>query len=85
MKRFKLAQKGLTLASTAILGFSTLPMSVHAITSAPQNENDFVIYNPYENVNWETFGQYRAALHTHTTISDGSATVAETVFDHYNK
>ncbi|MCL2798157.1 MAG: bacterial Ig-like domain-containing protein [Firmicutes bacterium] len=27
--------------------------------------------NPYAGVNWNSFGQYRANLHTHTTLSDG--------------
>ena len=49
------------------------------------SSSDFTISNPYESVDWEEFGQYRAALHIHTTISDGLATVAETVLDHYNK
>ena len=30
------------------------------------------IMNPYQNVDWGSFNQYKANLHTHTTISDGS-------------
>ncbi|MBN1821710.1 MAG: hypothetical protein JW833_13405 [Prolixibacteraceae bacterium] len=30
------------------------------------------IQNPYESVNWQTYNQYKANLHTHTTRSDGS-------------
>lgn len=32
------------------------------------------ILNPYENVNWDTFGRHRANLHSHTTESDGHHT-----------
>ena len=45
----------------------------------------FEITNPYANVNWETFGQYRAGFHIHTTNSDGAASLADTVRDHFNK
>ena len=53
----------------------------------PETESvkSFTIINPYENVNWSSFGRYRAALHIHTTRSDGNAAVAETVLDLYNK
>jgi len=44
----------------------------------------FTIINPYANVNWAAFGQYKAALHVHTNHSDGSATLADTVRHHYN-
>lgn len=30
-----------------------------------------VIVNPYDAVDWETWGQYKANFHTHTTNSDG--------------
>lgn len=30
------------------------------------------IRNPYEQVNWQKHKQYKANLHTHTTVSDGS-------------
>jgi len=55
------------------LMFATI-LTVSA-TAAPAIE----IQNPYEHVDWATFGQYRAALHTHTTASDGAHTLAEMV------
>jgi hypothetical protein len=42
----------------------------------------YVIYNPYENVNFATVNQYKANLHTHTTQSDGSSPPA-VVMKHY--
>jgi len=44
-----------------------------------------VINNPYESVNWDTYGRYKAALHVHSTYSDGSNTMKEMLIDHYNK
>jgi hypothetical protein len=29
------------------------------------------VQHPYEGVNWSSYGQYKANLHTHTTLSDG--------------
>jgi hypothetical protein len=34
--------------------------------------NVTVVLNPYAAVDWETWGQYKANFHTHTTNSDGS-------------
>lgn len=39
--------------------------------------------NPYEQVDWATFGQYKASFHTHTTESDGNQTPTE-VIDEYH-
>ena len=44
-----------------------------------------LIANPYENVDWATFGRFKTALHVHTTNSDGSATTAQMVEEHYRK
>jgi len=45
----------------------------------------FRILSPYENINWETIGQYRASHHVHTTFSDGSNTLRDMLIDLYNK
>ncbi|MCL1789503.1 MAG: hypothetical protein FWG33_04020 [Oscillospiraceae bacterium] len=45
---------------------------------------EFIISNPYANVDWGTYGQYKAALHSHTTNSDGTSrtsTMAERHWD----
>lgn len=44
---------------------------------------DFKIDNPYKNVNWATYKQYKTDLHSHTTQSDGSNTIVEQVEEHY--
>lgn len=38
-----------------------------------------VISNPYADVDWNTWGQYKAALHSHTRSSDGASRVATTL------
>ena len=42
-----------------------------------------IIDNPYANVDWSAWGQYKAALHTHTSNSDGANTPLETANEHY--
>lgn len=42
-----------------------------------------LVLNPYQNVNWTSFNQYKANLHTHTTNSDGSVH-AHLVIDAYH-
>lgn len=43
----------------------------------------FDIQNPYASVDWESHGQYKANLHTHTTHSDGRMH-PHMVVDHYH-
>jgi hypothetical protein len=42
-----------------------------------------VVLNPYEAVDWETWGQYKANFHTHTTNSDGDFS-PEVVIEQYH-
>ncbi len=44
---------------------------------------EFSMTNPYAEVDWGTAGQYKANMHTHTTMSDGSDDPA-TVIDVYH-
>lgn len=41
------------------------------------------ITSPYSNVNWDTYGQYKAALHVHSTRSDGANTFSDMIENHY--
>jgi len=43
------------------------------------------IESPYDGVNWETYGQYKSALHTHTTRSDGANTLAQMIEEKYRQ
>ncbi|MCL2455934.1 MAG: hypothetical protein FWD19_00120, partial [Defluviitaleaceae bacterium] len=47
--------------------------------------DSYKISNPYQTVNWNTWFQFRAAHHVHTTRSDGGATLRDMVVDHYNR
>jgi hypothetical protein len=44
-----------------------------------------IIVSPYRNVNWAEWEQFKAALHSHTTNSDGGATLSAVIEEHYTK
>lgn len=44
---------------------------------------DYTISNPYKNVDWNSYGRYKADLHCHTTVTDGADTLPEMVEKHY--
>jgi len=44
----------------------------------------FDIRSPYQNVNWDTFGQFKAAQHAHTINSDGSGTMEQVLKVYYD-
>ena len=50
----------------------------------PLFEARYVISNPYEQVNWETYGQYKADFHAHSTNSDGKNTALEMLERYYS-
>ncbi len=49
-----------------------------------RRQSAFQIENPYASVDWAKHGQYKANLHTHTTMSGASA-APHTVIDHYRE
>lgn len=44
---------------------------------------DYTINNPYANVNWFTYHQYKTDLHSHTTASDGQDSLKSMTEAHY--
>ena len=54
-----------------------LPLSVSAASVS------YDITSPYETVDWETWNQYQAQLHTHTLYSDGTVDVKDVVERYY--
>lgn len=43
----------------------------------------YKITNPYETVDWDTWGHYKANLHTHSIVSDGEVDFAEMIEAYY--
>ena len=55
--------------------------SIYAVGASASE--DIMVQNPYKDVDWETYGQYKTQLHTHTTASDGRETMAEAIENYY--
>jgi len=62
----------------AFTAFAILPAATEQCPCHPLR-----ITNPYAAVDWDTWGQYRVQLHTHTTASDGQSTHAELIEAYY--
>jgi len=85
LKRYKMKRRFLSgLAVVCMVSLITVSVvSCDGGDSGTTDNSMFDIRSPYENVNWVTFGQYRASLHTHTHNSDGSASLPDSVRRHY--
>ncbi|MBQ6864898.1 MAG: hypothetical protein IJO14_11740 [Clostridia bacterium] len=57
--------------------------NVYVTYLSESDDRDYTIENPYEPVDWDTWDQYKAALHLHTNASDGAPSIAECVEEHY--
>ncbi|MBR6551716.1 MAG: PHP domain-containing protein, partial [Clostridia bacterium] len=77
----KKAKKIIALILTVcmlMVSYSTLAFAGESDTGI-----DYTIINPYEDVNWLTYKQYRADLHNHTTASDGTDTLKDMLEQQY--
>ena len=63
-----------------VLGLLLLVAAV--LPSFAAADTAYVITNPYAGVDWQTVGQYKTALHTHTNASDGDHTLKESMQRH---
>lgn len=66
------------LLAALILGSALMPA---ATAAAP---TDYEIVDPYAAVDWDTWEQYKANLHTHSTFSDGEFTLPDMVEKYYD-
>lgn len=71
-----------TIQIITFLPTTALAQETQQTTSGKLN---YVISNPYETVDWSTFGQFKANFHSHTTESDGAHTPKEMIEDAYAK
>ena len=72
-------KKCLSICLTVVLLLSTASLFCYA---APQV--NWIITNPYDEVDWDTWGNYKFQPHCHTNASDGFPTIHEFVQNHYD-
>ena len=71
-------KKLLSLILTAALIIPIAATGAYAYES-----KDFIISNPYENIDWDKWSGYKTQLHCHTNASDGYQTIEEAITDYY--
>lgn len=59
-------------------GVIAIPVSAETATK------NYIIDNPYEDIDWDTWGSYKTQLHCHTNASDGFLPIHEFVQKHYD-
>jgi len=70
---------------TALLAFGFISCESKNESEILDIVSQFTIVSPYDGIEWYNFGQYKAALHTHTTRSDGRNTLTEMIEEHYRQ
>jgi len=82
MKICKLAKSALAVG----LSFSMLipfGLCASAATQDITGTKNYTITNPYATVDWNTWGHYKANLHTHSTVSDGDDAFTDVIEAYY--
>ncbi len=75
----KKCKKVIAAVLSAVLTFSTL-----TIAASAQKDVDYTITTPYTQVDWDSWGQYKANMHVHTNVTDGTNPFNEMVKRHYD-
>ena len=69
---------------TAVLLCMLFAAQVCAVGASAAGEKDYVISNPYAEVDWDSWKAYKTQLHSHTNASDAYPTIHEYVQEHYD-
>ncbi len=59
--------------------------NIFSISAFATNTVSYTITSPYESVDWDTYNQYKAQLHTHTLYSDGGVDIKDVVEEYYRQ
>lgn len=70
------------LVQTIGASFSAFAV-VNTVTGDVIGNKDFTITNPYADVDWDTWYQYKGTTHVHTHTSDGSEDINEMIEKYY--
>lgn len=74
------AKKALAVFLASLMIGAVCPTAIAATETAEKN---YIIDNPYEGIDWDSWGNYKTQLHCHTTASDGFLTIDEFCKMHY--
>lgn len=86
MLKSKNLLKFVVAALAVVMTMSIMTVTLITASATPaEEEYTLIINSPYRYVNWARAGQYRAAMHAHTSRSDGSGHLADMIKVFYNK
>ncbi len=74
--------KKLTAVLLAML--MVIPMTGMSASAEDASKKNYIITDPYADVDWDEWGVYKTQLHCHTTASDGFLKIDEFVQKHYD-
>lgn len=80
-KNLNTAKKWLSLFLAVLLCCGT---GISAAAVQEKEEKNYSIENPYEEIDWQRWQDYKTQLHCHTNASDGYLTIHEFVQQHYD-
>ena len=64
---------------------AVLMTALLVVPSFAAEQVEYIITNPYETVDWDTWNTYKAMLHTHSLYSDGYLDITEVVEEYYRQ
>jgi hypothetical protein len=76
-------KEGRVLLRRFVAAFIPILVIAAVLTGCASRGAKWNIHNPYAGVDWERYPQHKANFHTHTTLSDGSAS-PQAVIDGYH-
>ena len=68
----------------SVLLSAVMILSCMSVIALAKDEIDYTIVNPYECVDWDTWDNYKACLHLHTTASDGDVELYDMLKEYYD-
>ena len=75
------AKAAAALALAALLA----AFCITPLISALEEPLEYTITSPYDDIDWDTVGLYKANLHTHTVFSDGTEVLSDVVEEYYRQ
>lgn len=73
------------IVSVLLVATFLLTTGISAFAVETENTNDYTIVSPYADVEWGVTEEYKGNLHAHSTFSDASENLVDTVLEHYNQ
>lgn len=74
----------ISIFSASVSAYEPTVSTVSRVAQNVEGQYDYEITNPYKDVKWGEWKEYKASLHSHTNASDAVPSIAESVEIHYS-